>query len=596
MSAPQSQTPGGIKWNEHKAGLEGVDRKRVQEVINELSKGSKFYVREQKKAKELAARVSELKKTVEAARRRPERLDIRLHDINSKIIPSLESQRVSGRVIACFDFDCFFAAVEALDNPTLVGVPHAVGGSTDRGVLSTASYEARRYGVRSAQPIFIAKSLCPQLKIVKLRIERYKEMSNLVQEKVLAKYDPGFRMGSIDEGYLDLTHLVAEGRSADEIVTDLREEVKRVTGGLTISVGVAPNCLVAKIAVDMKKPDGQTVILPKPEEEREELKKFLAPLALRKVPGIGRVLESHLSGGFGVKNVGDVLKQSSLIAEVMDERTVRFLLRTSMGIGQAHTFAEGEEEAVRKGISKQRSFAPESNEAKLMMMLREIAEILEDYCRKKEMVGARVIVLKLKRSDFVPATRNITVPDGGTVCTADDFMRYAGKLLRAELPIELRLLGIGLQKLTFKDETPDPKSSIVRFLKQENNSEPSQKLMLSKSLAEKANGGGEKSAQRNTEKTVRSSQKLLNSKSLAEKLKKRGRNDGAIQFHRCSGCRGKGNHEHSLVCPVCNMRCFNNNSKLNRHIDECLNLTSDALKDAVSETKEIFTTVKRRRC
>ncbi len=587
-----SQTPGGIKWNEYKAGLEGVDKKRVQAVINELSKGSKFYVREQKKAAELAARVAQVRKTVAAVRRSPKRLEVRQHEIDAKVIPSLEALRVSGRVLACLDFDCFFAAVEALDDPALVGTPHAVGGSTERGVLSTASYEARRYGVRSAQPVFIAKSLCPELRIVKVRMERYKEMSTLVQEQVLAKYDPGFRMGSIDEGYLDLTHLVAAGRAAEEIVAELRAEVKRVTGGLTISVGVAPNCLVAKIAVDMNKPDGQTVVLPATENECEELKKFMAPLKLRRVPGIGRVLESHLEGGLDVKVVGDILKERALIAEVMGERTLRFLLRASMGIGEAHTFAEGEEEAVRKGMSRQRSFAPEKDESKLFLMLREIAEMLESDCRRKEMIGARCVILKLKRSDFVPATRNVTVPDGGMVSTADEFMKFAGKLLKAELPIELRLLGIGLQKLTFKEEAPDPKSSIVRFLKQENEGQ-TQKLLQSKSLAEKVGNGveesGRKSTDRKMERTIRSSQKLLNSKSLAEKLGKRERGGSAIHFRRCAGCRGKGEHEHELVCPVCSARCFNDNGALNRHVDECLNLNSDALKTAAEEGNEVNT-------
>ncbi len=359
----------------------------MQAMITKLSQGSRFYLREQKKAAALAARIAVVREEVEAAERSPDKLAARKAEIDAKLLPELEAQRVSGRVLACIDFDCFFAAVEALDNPSLVGVPHAVGG-TKNGVISTASYEARRFGVRSAMATFIARKLCPQLRIVPGRMARYKEISKLVEHEVLAKFDPGYRMGSLDEAFLDVTHLVSDTRSAEDVISELRSTVKRVTGGLTASVGVGPNRLVAKISADMNKPDGQTIILP--EDEQKGVIEFMAGLPLRKVPGIGRVLEAWLADGIGLSCVGDIFEKRAVIAEVVSERTLHFLLRSALGIGCAFTDSGGDEEVSRKGISRQRSFSPERDEAKLMEMLHRICVMLEEDVQK---AGVRVPVL-----------------------------------------------------------------------------------------------------------------------------------------------------------------------------------------------------------
>lgn len=578
-SKAPSQLPGGIKWNEHKAGLAGVDKERVQAIVTQLSKGSRFYEREKEKAKKLAERVESVRREVEAARRSPDVLTARQEEVDSTLLPQLEAQRVCGRVLACVDFDCFFAAVEALDDPSLVGVPHAVGSKTN-GVLSTASYEARRYGVRSAMPVFIANKLCPQLRTVPVRMERYKEISQLVRDEVFERFDPGFTMGGLDEGFLDLTHLVNAQRSAADVVSELRAEVQRVTGGLTVSVGCAPNRLLAKICADMNKPDGQTLVLPDGDDSRATAIEFMAELPLRKVPGIGRVLESFLEDGLDIKNVGDLFTHRALIAEVFSERTLCFLLRVALGIGGAFTKRDGDEEWVRKGISCSRTFSPERDDSKLMAKLRQICEMLEQDVRKAGIEGARTVVLKLKTSDFVPISRSATIPLKGMVSTADDFLKYGAKLLKVEMPCELRLIGVGLQKLTFKSECiPVPKNSITKYLHKGTESDESPE----KAPADTQHADAGKGC-----KSVPSSQSLFKSRSFAEKIT----NKTQRRKPSCAACEGNtegmnsadAKHVESLLCPVCNSRCFKNLSSLNSHIDECLNVTSDAFKRAVEES------------
>lgn len=567
-------TPGGIRWNEHKAGLQGVDKAKIQEIVTAASKGSKFYLREQAKAAELSARIAVFRKEVDAARLQPDRLAARLVEVNDVIIPSLELERVSGRVICVIDFDSYFSSVEALDDPTLVGVPHAVGAGSG-GVLATASYEARRFGVRSAMATFIAKKLCPHLHIVPPRMSRYKEISRKVEEEVFAHYDPGYRMGSLDEAFLDLTPLVTPERPAEVVVRELRERIREVTGGLTTSAGVGPNRLIAKISADMNKPDGQTVILP--DDERKGLMEFMKPLPLRKVPFVGRVLEAWLVDGIGLKCVGDVLKERALVAEVMSGRTVHFLLRSALGIGSAFTAVDGEEESVRKGMSRQRSFSPQKDEAKLMEILHNVCVMLEQDVVKNGVGGARTVVLKLKTSGFVSLSRSVTVKGNGYVSTAAEFEAYGRRLLKGELPMELRLVGIGLQKLWFKGEegAAEPKNSIKKFLKKEEGN---------------GNGNGESPASVSLKSS--GSQALLQMRSLSGKMggRKRSRNmfKMKVKEAECGACTAKSeggspDHLQEYVCPVCNSRCFKELGELNRHMDECLNVTSEVFKEAVRE-------------
>ncbi len=195
------------------------------------------------------------------------------------------------------DMDAFFASVEQLDNPELRGKPIAIGGSSDRGVVSTASYEARKFGVRSALSVVKARRLCPQLILIPGRMKRYKELSRLAMG-VLQEFSPTVEQASVDEAYLDGTGLERLFGPIEEVGQRIRERMVEVTG-LTCSVGAAPVRFLAKIASDMNKPDGMFII------RHNEVETFLHTLPVKKIPGVGQKAAATLER-LGVRTCGDV--------------------------------------------------------------------------------------------------------------------------------------------------------------------------------------------------------------------------------------------------------------------------------------------------
>ena len=180
------------------------------------------------------------------------------------------------------DMDCFYAAVEMRDDPSLINIPIAIGGSSDRrGVISTCNYPARQFGVRSAMATAHALRLCPDLKLLKGRMDVYVEVSKQIRA-IFTRYTDIIEPLSLDEAYLDVSHCTMHGGSATLIAEDIRRAIKQELG-LTASAGVAPLKFVAKIASDENKPDGLCVITP------EKLDEFVQRLPLRKIPGVGKV-------------------------------------------------------------------------------------------------------------------------------------------------------------------------------------------------------------------------------------------------------------------------------------------------------------------
>jgi len=192
----------------------------------------------------------------------------------------MKRHREMERVVLHIDMDAFYASVEQLDHPELRGKPVIVGGSSNRGVVSAASYEARKFGVRSAMPIFQAKRRCPHGIFVPVRMSRYKEMSNQVMG-ILERYSPTVEQVSIDEAYLDLTGVEHLHGSLEQIARRIKEEIRSVTS-LSCSVGIARNKFLAKVASESNKPDGLTII------PSRETAKIAQSLPVGKFPGSGR--------------------------------------------------------------------------------------------------------------------------------------------------------------------------------------------------------------------------------------------------------------------------------------------------------------------
>ncbi|MGC6416671.1 MAG: DNA polymerase IV [Bradymonadia bacterium] len=209
------------------------------------------------------------------------------------------------RVIVHADMDAFYASVEELDNPALRNKPLAVGGSTQRGVVATSNYHARQFGVRSATPMATALRRCPQLTIVRPRMERYKEISRIVME-VFKTFTGLVEPLSLDEAFLDMTTAVSAFPTPEHMGHAIQRAVFDATGGLTVSVGVATTKLVAKIASDFQKPNGLTVVFP------EQVVDFLRPLPVSHLWGVGpkAVKRLHM---LELKTIGDIANASDAV-------------------------------------------------------------------------------------------------------------------------------------------------------------------------------------------------------------------------------------------------------------------------------------------
>jgi DNA polymerase-4 len=328
--------------------------------------------------------------------------------------------------------DCFYAAVHARDDPSLAGKPIAVGGSPEgRGVVAAASYEIRKFGVRSAMPAARAKRLCPHAVFLRPDFPRYRRESKAIF-RIFAEYADLVQPVSIDEAYLDCSTTFSRFGSA----TGVAEEIKRRVyeeRGLTVSVGVGPNKLVAKIASDIGKPDGLTVVKP------QQIVEFLAPLPVRALPGIGPVTEKKLEAR-GIETVADLRASSSEVLERLVGSFGETLHRFSHGIDARPVRPERE----RKSLSSERTFSTDLERlVEMDAALESLAASVARGLEKSRMLPCTLTV-KVRFDNFETVTRSQTV---GTPFPADAaaMTACARSLLRktdaGTRPV--RLLGVG---------------------------------------------------------------------------------------------------------------------------------------------------------
>ena len=421
-----------------KAGMDDADLNKVKQVVYDMSKNSAHFQNEQRKMEQVEARIARMKST--SANLTTAEIAAKTALIDSKIA-ALEATRDLTRTWIHVDMDAFFAAVEELANPELRGKAFAVGGM---GMISTSSYVARAFGVRSAMPGFIAVKLCPHLIFVPPDFEKYQKASALTRE-VFSRYDAWFESHSLDEASLDVTEICAQrGVSAEAIAEEIRAAVQQATGGLTCSCGIAPNTTLAKICSDKNKPNGQYVL----PSTREAVAFFVATLPIRKIPGIGRVTE-HVLNAFQVRQCSDFLVHRGLLAALFSPISMDFFLQCALGLGgttHAHSStasaaaSEGGGGPHRKGMSCERTFKAMSTRAELEARCRELAHHLAEDMASEGLKG-KTLTLKLKLTTFEVRTRALTVADQW-LCSAAEIEGAAMKLLRAELPVEIRLMGL----------------------------------------------------------------------------------------------------------------------------------------------------------
>ncbi len=343
-----------------------------------------------------------------------------------------------GRVILHLDMDAFFAAIEEHDHPELRGKPVVVGadpkGGRGRGVVSTCSYEARAFGIRSAMPISQAYRLCPQAVFLPVRGERYTEVSAQVMQ-ILGQFSPMVEQVSIDEAFADLTGTERVLGPPRQVGLRIKQDVHRLTG-LTASVGIAPNKFIAKIASDLQKPDGLVVV------EEGEITDFLWPLPVSKLWGVGEKTRPQLER-FGLRTIGDVARQSPHFLQGRFGALGVHLWQLAHGIDDRPVVPV----SAAKSMSKETTFPEDVDDPeRLHATLVALADALARGMRQENLRG-HTVTLKIRLEDFATFTRSRTLLEATS--SSETILKVAEKLFAGfdRGQKRVRLLGIGVSGL-----------------------------------------------------------------------------------------------------------------------------------------------------
>ena len=346
------------------------------------------------------------------------------------------------RKIIHVDMDAFFASVEQRDNPELRGKPVAVGGSSARGVVAAASYEARKFGVRSAMPSVTAKRLCPDLIFCKGRFDAYREVSQQIRA-IFREYTPHVEPLSLDEAYLDVTEDLPGIGSATRIAELIRQRIRAETG-LTASAGVSYNKFLAKLASDHNKPDGLCVVRP------GEGAAFVQSLPVRRFHGVGPRGAEKMAR-LGIATGADLAAKDIAFLRQHFGSFADYLYRAARGIDLRPVRAN----RIRKSLGGERTFNEDlSSGPMLREALDNIVDIVWQRISESDTRG-RTVTLKMKDTEFQIVTRARSLPQ--PVADKAEFARVARALLDEQLPLPLpiRLMGLTLSSLDGEhDERP----------------------------------------------------------------------------------------------------------------------------------------------
>jgi DNA polymerase kappa len=435
-----------LSLNTNKGGMGGVDKGRAEAIINKMSAGSEFYKRQaekrartEKRAEEMARLASALTDAQRAALRR---------DADARA-EALEAQRDdgAGKVWVCVDFDAFFVNAELLDRPDLEGKPVAVGGMS---MLSTANYVARSFGVRAAMPGYIGKALCPELVILPMNFHKYKAIAAAARE-IFEQYDPLFESHTLDEALLEVSGCLADrareqqGLTAEALVAELRGRVSAATR-LTVSAGIGCNRMIAKMASEEQKPNGQFAV----GLGRGATLAYLWAKPTRKVPFIGEVT-SALLAALGMDTVGDMFEKRELLLHCFPAVSASHLLEISLGIS-ATEHSDPATRPYQSGMSRERTVPVDTLRDATALVAR-LADLLAEDLAGSRAKG-RHLTLKLKTKAFRVLSRSEKLP--GLTADKTAIARAATDLLKATWEeaagVGARLLGLKIADLKYYDE------------------------------------------------------------------------------------------------------------------------------------------------
>ncbi|MGA7304776.1 MAG: DNA polymerase IV [Rhodothermales bacterium] len=341
------------------------------------------------------------------------------------------------RKIIHIDMDAFYASVEQRDDPSLRGAPIAVGGSSDRGVVMTASYEARRFGVHSAMPSARARRLCPGLIFVKPRFEAYKEASGKIRD-IFSRYARLVEPLSLDEAFLDVTEPVSGPLSATLIARSIKRDILTETG-LTASAGVSINKFLAKVASDFEKPDGLTVVRP------GDVEAFIAKLPVERFFGVGPATARRLKK-IGIHNGSDLRTWEEHALVEQFGKAGHWFYRVARGIDNRAVATH----RTRKSVGAERTFFENLTQAgDILARLRAIADDVGRRMAKMNMTG-RTVTVKIRDAEFNTLTRSHTARK--PLDSPGELFSVASRLLADNPPEKpVRLLGISVSSLSFLD-------------------------------------------------------------------------------------------------------------------------------------------------
>jgi DNA polymerase-4 len=338
------------------------------------------------------------------------------------------------RRILHIDMDAFFSSVEQKRHPELVGKPVVVGGGGDptkRGVVSTASYEARKFGIHSAMPLRTAYKLCPDAVFLPVDYEEYSRVSERIKE-ILREFTPIIEDVGIDEAFLDISSI---DKPSEEIAKEIKRRIKDETD-LTCSIGIAPNKLLAKMASDMQKPDGFTII------KDEDVESHIWPLPARKLWGVGPKTETYLKE-IGIKTIGELASLSlDRLIEEFGQSYGNYLYEASRGMDESPLITHWEPKSISRETTFQRDVDNWQVIAKTLVELTKEVVI----SMKEEGYQGRTITVKVRFSDFKTYTRAKTLAE--STVSLDEIRRAAFDCLkRFELKKKVRLIGMRIGNL-----------------------------------------------------------------------------------------------------------------------------------------------------
>jgi len=336
--------------------------------------------------------------------------------------------------------DAFFASVEQMDR-NLWGVPVVVGSAPDkRGVVSAASYEARKFGIRSAMPSRTAYQKCPSAIFLPVRADRYREISKKIMA-IFHSFTPLVEPLSIDEAFMDVTGSLRNFSSAEELGREIKRRVKEEVG-LNISIGIAPNKFLAKLASDLEKPDGLTVL----PFSKPEIVTFLQPLAINKIWGVGRKTNERLNS-LGIKTVKDLQDiDLTFLINYLGHRSAKSLKALAFG----EDFRAVETSSVDKSVSNEITLSEDSSDKSLLRnMLSNLIEKVAWRLRQKGLKG-RTLRLKIRYADFSNFSKQLTLSENSDVTEVfrQNILPFFDELVIAQ---PVRLIGFGVASFDEKD-------------------------------------------------------------------------------------------------------------------------------------------------